>query len=132
MEYIAFSECGNRWENQDSYRIKQQDDGLLLICCDGMAHHHGFESSETVCNAIVGFWEQNQDFVDCEDKIRKACKKASEIFHRSLLYTTTPMVQYHFPTQQINNPHLYYFGMFHSLTYKQYHLFLTKKQLLDP
>lgn len=82
MEYIAFSECGNRWENQDSYRIKQQDDGLLLICCDGMAHHHGLESSETVCNAIVGFWEQNQDFVDCEDKIRKACKKASEALNK--------------------------------------------------
>lgn len=79
MNFVAFSECGNRWENQDCYRVLELQERSLFLICDGMGkHYHGSLSSETVCDAIEDFWKQNEGYADCEEKVQEACRRASE------------------------------------------------------
>lgn len=78
MDFVTFSECGNRWENQDCYRVLEQQERSLFLICDGMGkHYHGSLSSKTVCDAIENFWKQNEAYADCTEKVQEACRIAS-------------------------------------------------------
>ena len=79
MKVVAFSECGNRWENQDYFRVEDFGEQTVLIVCDGVGgSRYGAMSSKTVCDAIADFWVHNATALDCEKRVQEACKKASE------------------------------------------------------
>lgn len=78
VNFTAFSECGNRWENQDCFRILELQERSLFLICDGMGKHYsGSQSSKTICDAIEDFWKQNEAYADCMEKVQEACRKAS-------------------------------------------------------
>ena len=83
MNFVAFSECGNRWENQDCYRVLEKQKRSLFLICDGMGkHYHGSQSSKTVCDTIEDFWKQNEEYADCTEKVQEACRKALEALNK--------------------------------------------------
>ncbi len=79
MKFVAFTECGNRWENQDYYRVEELEEQTVLIVCDGVGgSRYGALGSKTVCNAIADSLSRYAINMDCEKRIEEACKKASD------------------------------------------------------
>lgn len=81
IRYATLSKIGNRWNNEDAFRvIDQQEDGRWLgIVCDGMGGHaNGEVASDTVINAICDYWETHNEEVDGEEKVKNACIVASK------------------------------------------------------
>ena len=79
MKFVTFTECGNRWENQDCFRVEELGKQTVIIVCDGIGgNRYGAISSKTVCDAIAGFWTQDATALDCEKRVQEACKKASD------------------------------------------------------
>ena len=79
MQLVTFSECGNRWENQDYFRTEIMAEQTVLIVCDGVGgSRYGAISSKTVCDVIADFWSQNTVGSDWKKKVQEACKRASE------------------------------------------------------
>lgn len=78
-KYIAFSECGQRRNNQDYWQVVEQtaEDRTLFVVCDGMGGHAmGEVASETVGRAICDFWNRNLHREDTVEKVKKACHYA--------------------------------------------------------
>lgn len=61
INYISFSECGRRRENQDFLRILKLDENLILfVLADGMGgHHNGAQSSRIVCDSFCDYWQKH-------------------------------------------------------------------------
>lgn len=79
MQLVTFSECGNRWENQDYFRTEIMAEQTVLIVCDGVGgSRYGAISSKTVCDVIADFWSRNTVGSDWKKKVQEACKRASE------------------------------------------------------
>lgn len=78
-KYIAFSECGQRRNNQDYWQIVEQtaEDRALFVVCDGMGGHSmGEVAAETVGKAICDFRSRNVHGEDTVEKIKEACQYA--------------------------------------------------------
>lgn len=90
INYTSFSETGKRRTNQDVCRIVEmpEHNRVLFVVCDGMGGHSmGDVAAETVCNAIYGYWIQNEETPDSETKVIKGCKLAADA-----LYTRSQVV----------------------------------------
>ncbi len=80
IKYSAISKTGKRRNNEDAFLVIDipQENRLICIVCDGMGGHAcGEVASETVCYVLSSYWEEHTDIVDCETKVKMACKKAS-------------------------------------------------------
>ena len=91
IHYATTSETGRRRNNEDAFRIvnNEDDNRWLAVVCDGMGGHAmGEVASETVSNAIVDYWKKHRDEPDIETKVNNACAHAM----RALDKTTCPVV----------------------------------------
>lgn len=85
ISYATISKTGRRSNNEDAFNvIYMPEKGRWMgIVCDGMGGHvNGEVASETVVKAISDYWDKFSDMYDREEKVIKACKKASTIFDR--------------------------------------------------
>lgn len=85
FSYATISKTGRRSNNEDAFNvIDMPEKGRWMgIVCDGMGGHaKGEVASETVVTAISEYWEKFSDMYDREEKVVKACQKASAIFDR--------------------------------------------------
>lgn len=81
IRYATISKTGKRRNNEDAFRIVNNEDGnrWLAVVCDGMGGHAmGEVASETVSNAIVDYWDKHIGEADCEKKVNDACKIARQ------------------------------------------------------
>ena len=78
IRHIAFSEKGQRMNNEDCYNVVRTDDGKkMFIVCDGMGGHAcGEVASKTVCDSISVYWEENLHEPDTIEKAHQAAKRA--------------------------------------------------------
>ena len=79
IHYATISEIGRRRNNEDAFRIVNNEDGnrWLAVVCDGMGGHAmGEVASETVLDAIVDYWKKHTDEPDSATKVEKACAHA--------------------------------------------------------
>ncbi len=80
VRYATISKTGRKRHNEDHFKVIDlpESNRFTGIVCDGMGgHSFGATASETVCNAIAGFWGEHINTSDCNSKIKLACKKAS-------------------------------------------------------
>ncbi len=78
-KYTAFSECGQRRNNQDYCQIVEQtaENRTLFVVCDGLGGHSmGEVASETVGKAVCDFWSKNALREDTLEKVQEACQYA--------------------------------------------------------
>ena len=76
IHYATISEAGRRRNNEDAFRIVNNDGGRpwLAVVCDGMGGHAmGEVASETVADAVVDYWKKHKDEPDMETKVKNAC-----------------------------------------------------------
>lgn len=80
VNYAAISKAGRRSYNEDCFNIIDlpEKDRWMGIVCDGMGGHAmGDVASKTVEKAISEYWEKHSNMSDREEKVIKACKKAT-------------------------------------------------------
>lgn len=85
ISYMTISKTGRRSNNEDAFKvIDMQEKGRWMgIVCDGMGGHSmGEVASATVVKAISDYWEKFSNMYDREEKVLKACKKASVAIDR--------------------------------------------------
>lgn len=85
ITYATISKTGRRPDNQDSYNVidMPEKDRWMGIVCDGMGGHlNGKEASTLVTDTISEYWGKFSNMYDREEKVIKACKKASVAFDR--------------------------------------------------
>lgn len=83
ISYATISKTGRRSKNEDALRvIDMPEKGRWMgIVCDGMGGHAmGEVASSTVVKVISDYWEKFSKMYDREEKVIKACKKASVAF----------------------------------------------------
>lgn len=83
--YATISKTGRRSNNEDAFKVIEmpKKERWMGIVCDGMGGHAmGEVASETVVKTISDYWGKFSDMYDREEKVIKACKKASTIFDR--------------------------------------------------
>lgn len=84
-KYTAFSECGQRRNNQDYWQIAEQtaEGRTLFVVCDGMGGHSmGEAAAETVGKAVCDFWSRNVHRQDTGEKVKEACQHASAALNK--------------------------------------------------
>lgn len=101
IRYATISKQGRRSNNEDAFSVRESADKeyWMGIVCDGLGGHAmGEVASETVTNTIVDYWKRHSDQDDEDEKVVKACKKAScaidgrtEQFHHCEMGTTMVM-----------------------------------------
>ena len=75
IRYTIISETGRRSNNEDYVKVidNSEESRWFGAVCDGMGGHAmGEIASETVCNAVCDYWEEDQTV-----KARRACRSAS-------------------------------------------------------
>lgn len=80
ISYATISKTGKRPNNEDAFMTigLPQKECWMGIVCDGMGGHEmGEVASETVVKSITDYWVKCSNVHDNEDKVIKACKKAS-------------------------------------------------------
>lgn len=80
VNYATISKAGRRSYNEDCFNIidSPEKDRWMGIVCDGMGGHAmGDVASKTVVKAISDYWEKFSNMYDREEKVVKACKKAT-------------------------------------------------------
>lgn len=80
VNYATISKAGRRPYNEDCFNIIElpEKDRWMGIVCDGMGGHAmGDVASKTVVKAISDYWEKFSNMYDREEKVVKACKKAT-------------------------------------------------------
>lgn len=80
ITYATISKAGRRQDNEDAYRIidTPERNRWMGIVCDGMGGHaKGDIASSTVVKAISDYWTKFAAMYDREEKVVKACKRAS-------------------------------------------------------
>lgn len=80
VNYATISKAGRRSYNEDCFNIidSPEKDRWMGIVCDGMGGHSmGDVASKTVVKAISDYWEKFSNMYDMEEKVVKACKKAT-------------------------------------------------------
>ncbi len=80
FEYAFISECGRRYENEDSFGIWEDKSAgrWLGIVCDGLGgHYFGKQTSQLVTDVIMEYWKNHAEEPDTPEKVVKACKAAS-------------------------------------------------------
>lgn len=94
LTYATISKTGKRTENQDTFNVIEmpEKDRWMGIVCDGMGgHRNGKEASALVTKTISDYWEKFSNMFDREEKVVKACKKASTAFDRKSFDLHTQM-----------------------------------------
>lgn len=94
LTYATISNTGKRTENQDTFNVIEmpEKDRWMGIVCDGMGgHRNGKEASTLVTKTISDYWEKFSNMYDREEKVVKACKKASTAFDRKSFDLHTQM-----------------------------------------
>lgn len=94
LTYATISKTGKRPENQDTFNVIEMSDKdrWMGIICDGMGgHRNGKEASTLVTKTISDYWEKFSNMYDREEKVGKACKKASIAFDRKSFDLHTQM-----------------------------------------
>lgn len=85
ISYATISKTGRRANNEDAFKVidMPEKERWMGIVCDGMGGHAmGEVASETVVKAISDYWEKFSNMYDREEKVIKACKKASVAIDR--------------------------------------------------
>lgn len=85
ITYATISKTGRRANNEDAFKVidMPEKERWLGIVCDGMGGHAmGEVASETVVKAISDYWEKFSNMYDREEKVIKACKRASTALDR--------------------------------------------------
>lgn len=80
ITYATISKAGRRSYNEDCFNIidSPEKNRWMGIVCDGMGGHAmGDVASKTVVKAISDYWEKFSNMYDREEKVVKACKKAT-------------------------------------------------------
>ena len=80
ITYATLSKAGRRSYNEDCFNIidSPEKNRWMGIVCDGMGGHAmGDVASKTVVKAISDYWEKFSNMYDREEKVVKACKKAT-------------------------------------------------------
>lgn len=80
ITYATISKAGRRSYNEDCFNIidSPEQNRWMGIVCDGMGGHAmGDVASKTVVKAISDYWEKFSNMYDREEKVVKACKKAT-------------------------------------------------------
>lgn len=85
FNYASISECGRRYENEDSFGVWEDKDAgrWMGIVCDGLGgHSFGKETSQLVTDAIMEYWKKHADRPDTPEKILRACAYATDALER--------------------------------------------------
>lgn len=85
MEYAAISECGRRYENEDSYAVwHDKESGRWVgIVCDGLGgHYNGKATSQLVTDSLMEYWKKHADKPDTPEKVLRACAYATDALER--------------------------------------------------
>ena len=85
ITYATISKTGRRSNNEDAFKVIEmpEKERWMGIVCDGMGGHAmGEVASETVVREISEYWEKFSNMYDREEKVSKACKRASTAFDR--------------------------------------------------
>lgn len=80
VNYATISKAGRRSYNEDCFNIidSPEKDRWMGIVCDGMGGHSmGDIASKTAVKAISDYWNKFSNMYDREEKVIKACKKAT-------------------------------------------------------
>lgn len=81
IRYATISKTGRRSNNEDVFKVIDMPEAnrFLGLVCDGMGGHAmGEVASETVANAIEGYWKAHLQVPDSRDKMDAACAHASQ------------------------------------------------------
>ena len=85
VRYASINKAGRRSNNEDTFRIiyTPESGRWMGLVADGMGGHAlGEVASDTVASTIADYWQKFSNMYDCEDKVIKACKKASVAIDR--------------------------------------------------
>lgn len=85
ITYATISKTGRRSNNEDAFKVIEmpEKERWMGIVCDGMGGHAmGEVASETVVREISEYWEKFSNMYDREEKVIKACKRASTALDR--------------------------------------------------
>lgn len=80
ITYATISKAGRRSYNEDCFNIidSPEKNRWMGIVCDGMGGHSmGDIASKTAVKAISDYWNKFSNMYDREEKVVKACKKAT-------------------------------------------------------
>ena len=75
ITYATISKTGKRPKNEDSFKVIDASDSnrWMGIIADGMGGHtKGDVASKVVVDAIIKYWEKNNQLSDSEEKVKKA------------------------------------------------------------
>ena len=65
MTFALFTDVGSREINEDCVGVKEKDNGLCCVLCDGLGGHgRGEEASSFVTERMLSLYENDENFID--------------------------------------------------------------------
>ena len=97
MTFAKFTDVGNREINEDYIGIKEKENGLCCVLCDGLGGHgRGEEASSFVTDKILELYESDENFTehigDAFDTVQKELLEEQKKRHAKFEMKTTATV----------------------------------------
>ena len=85
IKYTTICECGKRFDNQDSWGVREYstEQQWIGIVCDGLGGHPmGETASETIVDSLLHFYDKHRHETDYSRMIEQACVDAYQNLDR--------------------------------------------------